>query len=234
MQVLHIIHLKITVGRGVFEEIISCIKLQLKSTNFSGNASMSKSTYPNSTSFQFEFAPSLHGSKHRQGLFRLLLWAAIKSRQIKISTSIWHIHRITFRLKTAALSDPGSKEGICAGLVSSTSLRSLWASFRKSAMCTWSFLRSTASIATSLFTAVMKASSESSVDDVKDSDRSEKLQTGPFKVCRSVNRWSQLTSLSSTELFLSLCQLLLHLFQFGHLQKNNQQLWTRAENRFFL
>lgn len=142
--------------------------------------------------------------------------------------------KITFRLKTTASSDPGSKEGICAGLVSSTSLRSLWASFRKSAMCTWSFLRSTASIATSLFTAVMKASSESSVDDVKDSDRSEKLQTGPFKVCRSVNRWSQLTSFSSTELFLSLCQLLLHLFQFGHLQKNNQQLRTRTENRFFL
>lgn len=111
MQVLHIVHLKVTAGRGVFEEFISCIKLQLKSTNFSGNASTSKSTYPNSTSFQFEFASSLHGSKHRQGLFRLLLWAAIKSRQIKISTSIWHVSKDNFWDKNCCFVWPGQQGG---------------------------------------------------------------------------------------------------------------------------
>lgn len=68
----------------------------------------------------------------------------------------------------SVVSDLGSSEGIWAGRVSSTSLRSLWASLRKSATCTWSFLRSTASIAASLRTAVMKASSGSSVDELEE------------------------------------------------------------------
>lgn len=57
----------------------------------------------------------------------------------------------------------GCSEGSWAGLVSSTSLRSLWASLRRSATWTWSFLRSTASMAASLRTALMKASRGSSV-----------------------------------------------------------------------
>lgn len=61
-----------------------------------------------------------------------------------------------------------SSDGIWAGRVSSTSLRSLWASLRRSATCRWSLRRSTASMATSLRTDVMKASSESSEAEVEE------------------------------------------------------------------
>lgn len=65
----------------------------------------------------------------------------------------------------------GSSEGIWAGRVSSTSLRSLWASLRRSATCRWSFRRSTASIIASFRTLVMKASRGSSEKALEESER---------------------------------------------------------------
>lgn len=54
--------------------------------------------------------------------------------------------------------------------MSSTSLRSRWASLRRSATCRWSLRRSTASMAASLRTAVMKASRGSSEAELEEPD----------------------------------------------------------------
>lgn len=71
----------------------------------------------------------------------------------------------------------GSSDGIWVGRVSSTSLRSRWASLRRSATCRWSFLRSTESTTASLRTAVMKASSGSSVDELEESEEMKRKIT---------------------------------------------------------
>ena len=72
----------------------------------------------------------------------------------------------------------GCREGSWAGLVSSTSFWSLCTSLRRSATCTWSFRRSTASMAASLRTALMKASKESSVEEPEVSGERERAGGG--------------------------------------------------------